>query len=135
MRFKTHRNHSQMPEVNLVPMMDVVMTVLTFFIILSMTLTNYSAVTVPIPDAAADSTSTDLPEPLIVELNTKMQRVVNQQALDDAQLAQTVTDYLQQHPKGSVILKANDALTYEIVVQQLAQLRVVGGDSVSLAIE
>ncbi|NEQ28726.1 MAG: biopolymer transporter ExbD, partial [Microcoleus sp. SIO2G3] len=29
-----------MPEINLVPMMDVIMTILTFFIIVSMTLTN-----------------------------------------------------------------------------------------------
>ncbi|MEM6424137.1 MAG: biopolymer transporter ExbD, partial [Cyanobacteria bacterium P01_D01_bin.128] len=39
MRSRKQRPASRVPEVNLVPMMDVLMTVLTFFIIISMSLT------------------------------------------------------------------------------------------------
>lgn len=51
MRFKNRQPGSQIPEVNLVPMMDVLMTVLTFFIIVSMGLTGQQIVNVRLPQS------------------------------------------------------------------------------------
>ena len=36
-RSRNNHGHGQIPEINLVPMMDVVMTILIFFVIVSMT--------------------------------------------------------------------------------------------------
>jgi biopolymer transport protein ExbD len=132
-----NRNKRTMPEVNLVPMMDVVMTILTFFIIISMTMTNAKTVKeVSLPSVDNKNLTTDEPpDPLIVGVNRQGQMVVNDATVDDAQLAQQVVDYLQKNPKGSVVLKADKSLNYEKVVQAIAVLRDVGGDKVSLAIE
>jgi biopolymer transport protein ExbD len=126
-----------MPEVNLVPMMDVVMTILTFFIIVSMTLTSAKTVKeVSLPSTDTKNATVEEPsEPFVVGVNRKGQMVVDDEPVDDVKLAQQVVEYLQKNPKGSVVLKADKNLNYEKVVQAIAVLRDVGGDKVSLAIE
>jgi biopolymer transport protein ExbD len=126
-----------MPEVNLVPMMDVVMTILTFFIIVSMTLTSQqSAVNIALPSANKGTSPQDTSkEPLIVGLDGQRQLIVGDKPVTEAELAQQMLSYLSKNPQGAVVLKADKNLAYEQVVQVLGKMRDVGGDRVSLAIE
>jgi biopolymer transport protein ExbD len=130
-----HIGGSQVPEVNLVPMMDVIMTILTFFIIVSMTLTNFQAVDVPLPSTDKGISKDKPVEPLIVGMNKQGQILLGAQPVNDTQLAQQITTYLGKNPKGAVVLKADKDVQYEKVVQMLGVLRDVGGDRVSLAID
>lgn len=131
------RDHGRIPEVNLVPMMDVIMTVLTFFIIISMTLTsNQGAVDVTLPSAKQGVTEQKSPDPLIVGLNQKGEILLGDKKVSEPELAQQMKSYLVQNSKeGAVILKADRKLPYEQVVQMLGKMRDVGGDRVSLAID
>lgn len=135
MRFKSQRNSSQMPEVNLVPMMDVVMAILTFFIIVSMTLTSQQSVNVSLPSADSGASTTDLPDPFVVGLNQQRQIILNSQPATEAQLLQQMQTYLASNREGVIVLKADKGLAYQEVVQLLGKMRDVGGDRVSLAIE
>ncbi len=136
MRFKSQQKSSQMPEVNLVPMMDVIMTVLTFFIIVSMTLTNrQNAVNITLPSAGNGLSEQKTPDPLVVSLNPNGQLFLGNQQITEAQLAQPMQDYLRKYPNGAVVLNADRKLPYEQVVQLLGRMRDIGGDRVSLAIE
>ncbi|WNZ43668.1 biopolymer transporter ExbD [Leptolyngbya boryana CZ1] len=124
-----------MPEINLVPMMDVIMTILTFFIIVSMTLTNFQSVDVALPTARSGVNRERPIEPMIVGLNQQQQILLEGSPATREQLAQAIQNYLAQNPKGSVVLKADQRLPYQQVIQVLATLKEVGGDRVSLAIE
>ncbi|MBD1856887.1 MULTISPECIES: ExbD/TolR family protein [Leptolyngbya] len=124
-----------MPEINLVPMMDVIMTILTFFIIVSMTLTNFQSVDVALPTAQSGVNRERPIEPMIVGLNQQQQILLEGSPATREQLAQEIQNYLAQNPKGSVVLKADQRLPYQQVIQVLATLKEVGGDRVSLAIE
>lgn len=136
MRFKSQQKSSGMPEVNLVPMMDVIMTILTFFIIVSMTLTGQQqAVDIILPSADTGASNLPVPDPLVVGLNQQKQVLLNNQPVSDAQLSQQMQTYLVQNPKGAVVLKADRQIPYEKVVQVLGQMRDIGGDRVSLAID
>jgi biopolymer transport protein ExbD len=135
MRFKSQRNESRMPELNLVPMMDVIMTILIFFIIVSMTLTNQQAVNVTLPNSSAGGETANTPDPLVVGLNQRRQLILDGQNATEAQLIQQMRSYLTQNQKGSVILKADRGLSYQEVIRVLGVMRDVGGDRVSLAIE
>jgi biopolymer transport protein ExbD len=135
MKFKAQQQGSQMPEPNLVPMMDVILTVLTFFIIVSMTLTSFQAVDVPLPSTDKGISKEKPIEPIIVAMNRQGQVLMNNAPVTDTQLAQLIVTYLQKNPKGTVVLKADKQVTYEKVVQVLGTLRDIGGDRVSLAIE
>lgn len=136
MRFKSQQQGSQMPEVNLVPMMDVILTVLTFFIIISMTLTGQQqSVDITLPSTDAGASTLPVPDPLVVGLNQQGQVLLNNQPVSDAQLSQQMQTYLVQNSKGAVILKADRKLPYEQVIQVLGKMRDIGGDRVSLAID
>ena len=135
MRFKSDSNSSEMPELNLVPMMDVLMTILTFFIIISMTLTTQQGVDVTLPSADAGVSEQKTPDPLIVGLNQQGQLSLGSQTVTKDQLAQQMVNYLNNNPQGAVILKADSELPYKNVVKLLGTMREIGGDRVSLAID
>jgi biopolymer transport protein ExbD len=132
-----NRGKRTMPEVNLVPMMDVVMTILTFFIIVSMTLTSAKTIKeVSLPSSDNKNVVTDEPpEPLVVGVNKQGQMIIEEAPVDEQQLGQKVVNYLSKNPKGAVVLKADKGLDYEKVLKAIATLRDVGGDKVSLAVE
>lgn len=133
-RFRTAK--SQMPEINLVPMMDVLMTILTFFIIISMTLTvQQRSVNIDLPSTNAGANDLKTPDPLIVGLTGQGQIAIADNLVTDAQLRQQMQAYLQTNPQGVVVLKADKKLPYEQVIQVLGQMRDVGGDRVSLALD
>jgi biopolymer transport protein ExbD len=136
MRFKSQRKSAAMPEVNLVPMMDVIMTILTFFIILSMTLRNgQSVLDVNLPQAGAGVVQEENVEPLIIELNAQGQMSVAGQAIEVMEWEPRMRSYLEANPQGSVLLMADQSLSYGNIVEILGKMKQVGGDRVSLAIE
>ncbi|MBE9012120.1 biopolymer transporter ExbD [Pseudanabaenaceae cyanobacterium LEGE 13415] len=135
MKFKNRQQGSQMPEINLVPMMDVIMTILTFFIIVSMTLTNFQSVDATLPSSEKGVNKETPVDPFVIGVTKTGQVEINQGVVTETQMGEQVVSYFQKNPKGAVILKADKSLPYERVVKTLGVLRDVGGDRVSLAIE
>jgi len=117
-------------------MMDVLMSVLTFFIITSMTLSGrrIANVSLPIVGNGVREQSSSL-ESLIVGLNQRGEIIIENQHITLTSLEKEIQSYLKQNPKALVILKADKGLSYKQVVQVLKKMRDVGGDRVSLAIE
>ncbi|MBD2234190.1 ExbD/TolR family protein [Phormidium tenue] len=136
MRFKAKSDKRDLPEVNLVPMMDVLMTILVFFIIISMTAEfNQQAVDVQLPSTESGGSAVGQPDPLIVELDQQEQLYLAGQPVDSATMAQQIQQYLAEDPKGVIVLKADYQLSYQQIVEVLGPMRAVGGAQVSLAIE
>ncbi len=136
LKSKFRASKSQMPEINLVPMMDVLMTILTFFIIISMTLTvQQQSVNIDLPSTNAGANQVKTPDPLVVGLTRQGIVEIANNPVTEAQLSQQMQAYLQANPQGAVVLQADKKLPYEQVVQVLGKMRDVGGDRVSLAID
>jgi biopolymer transport protein ExbD len=137
MRFKSQQKNSQIPEVNLVPMMDVLMTVLTFFIIISMTLTGQQLTNVSLPETEGTTENAAAVEPisLIVGLSAEGEILLDNQTVDVNQLTEQMRTFLSENPEGIVLLKADRALNYSEVNTLLKTMRDVGGSQVSLAFD
>lgn len=134
MRFKQQRRGSQIPNINLVPMLDVLMVVLTFFIIVSMTLTTQQGVEVQLP--SQEESSPEAPPPIaIVKVNAQEQILFDGQPVAPTELTAQVKAYLEKNPKGFVVLQAEEQMPYEKVVSLLGEMKAVGGERVSLGIE
>lgn len=137
MKFKSQQN--QLPEVDLVPMMDVLMSVLTFFIIISMTLTGQQVMNITLPEAEGGSNPQNADSgqqvpTLVVGLNAQRQLVMDNAPVAEAQVITNVQTFLVSNPTGVVLVKADKGLTYNDVATVLELLRDVGGDRVSLSI-
>jgi biopolymer transport protein ExbD len=142
MKFKSQNRSSQMPEVNLIPMMDVIMTILTFFIIVSMTLTNSTgSVKVQLPGSGQGSSpsSDKTVEPQVIKIDAQGKLYLIQGGMAEIpvtleQVEPQVRSYLQQNAKGIVLINADRTLPYDNVIQVLMKLKAVGGDRVSLGV-
>lgn len=138
MKFKGRRsNNSEIPQVNLVPMMDVLMTVLTFFIIISMTLTGEVVnVFLPRTDSEPQAEEEDTTSAtFVVGLNAEQEILIRNQPVSAEQMIEQMQDYFEQNPEGIVMLKADRELTYREVSELLKTMRDVGGGRVLLGIE
>ncbi|MEM9769711.1 MAG: biopolymer transporter ExbD, partial [Cyanobacteria bacterium P01_D01_bin.71] len=130
---------SKIPEVNLVPMMDVLMTVLTFFIIISMSLTGRQLISIDIPDdiegVEDEFEAEEQSESLIIGLDRDGEILFEDQEISFQQLTQRIRTYFSENPEGTLILKADKELPYDEVAVFLTDLRDIGGNRVSLAVE
>lgn len=136
MGLRNRRRAAQpVPEPNLVPMMDVVVTILIFFVLASMAPKAKMIKNVALPSADKGKVEETLPDPFIIGINKQGQALVENQPIDDLTMGQKVVEYLNKNAKGAVVLKADKTLQYDQVVKKLGVLRNVGGDRVSLAIE
>jgi biopolymer transport protein ExbD len=136
MRFKSQSKSAEMPEVNLVPMMDVLMTILTFFIIIAMTMSNVRSLDLRLPGGQSGGAQSAVPpSALRIGLTAKGQFLVDNQPVNGDDLKQRMQSYLAQNPQGVVLLSADRTLPYEQVVQVLGDLEAIGGDRISLALE
>lgn len=134
--FSKSKQSAPIPEVNLVPMMDVIMTILTFFIIVSMTLSDQQrSLNVTLPNANAPDSGAKTPRSMIVGLNQQGQTAIGEKLVSEAELAQQIQAYIAQNPQGAVLLKADRTVSYQQLAKVLGTMQKVGGERVSLAIE
>ncbi len=133
------RQESQIPTIDLVPMLTVMMGVLAFFVVIAVSLGSEQLIEVELPPEQTEDIPPDqLPsaeEIFIVEMDEKQQTSLNGQPIDSQQLALEIDNYLKKNPKKTVYLVPDQELPYENVMQFLGDMRAVGGDRVSLALE
>lgn len=133
------RRQGQMPSVNLVPMLDVLMTVLTFFIIISMSLTGQQILNVTLPGleakTAAKLAQSSPTEEFVVGLDKEGELIVNNQSISDEELEIKLLEFLTVNPQGQVVLKAEQSLDFRKISSVLKKLGKFGGSRVSLAVE
>ncbi|MGP1387910.1 MAG: ExbD/TolR family protein [Thainema sp.] len=139
MQFKSQRQQSRSLTVNLVPMMDVLMTVLTFFIIISMTLTGQRIAGVSLPQVEEGAQSRDgdevIENSLIIGVDASGQLILEQAPISQEEALKAAQTYLNENPDGYVVLKADRQLPYKEVVNLLNWLQEVGGAKVLLAVD
>ena len=133
MGFRQRRLPQTAVTINLIPMLDVLMTVLTFFIIVSMTLALDRGVNTTIA-SRSDNAAQPTTAPLIVKLSPNGV-LVNDQPVSQPQILPIVKRYLDANPEGTTMLQADLDVSYEQAVELLGELKLIGGDRVLLAIE
>lgn len=125
-------NLSEDARIEIIPLIDVIFCILTFFILASLQLTRQQAISVALPQA-----TTGVPqmrEMLMVSLDDLGQVYVEQQRISAKdQLRQAVKNYHTVNPTGLMVLYAAKNASYSDVVQILDLLREIGGTQVALA--
>lgn len=118
-------------QIQIIPLIDVIFCILTFFILAALQLTRQQAISVDLPKASTGTTQ--MREMMVVTISPTGQTFVDKQLVDRTSLQQILGDYLQQNPSGLLVLNASQTALYNDVVQVLDILRSVGGDRVALA--
>src|ERR687885_1076814 len=120
--------------IELIPLIDVIFCILTFFLLSAVGLSRQQAINV---DIAVPKASTGTPQGrqiLVVSLNELGQVYVEKQPVTTKeQFLQKLQAYRQKNPDGLMALYASANASYNQVVQVLDLLRQVGGERVALA--
>lgn len=117
--------------IELLPLIDVVFCILTFFILAALQLTRQQAINVDLPRAGTGETQ--MQKMLIVGIDTQGDTYIDQQRVNEQQMQRALQRFLRWNPRGLVVLYAPKEARYNDVVQILDQLRAIGGDRVALA--
>jgi biopolymer transport protein ExbD len=129
---KIHNNApAEEVQIQIVPLIDVIFCILTFFILAALQLTRQQAINIDLPKASTGTTQ--MREMLVVTINQQGQTFVEKELVDRSQLYQILQDYRTQNPNGLLVLNASQLAFYNDVVQVLDLMRAVGGDRVALA--
>ncbi len=117
--------------IELVPLIDVIFCILTFFLLAALQLTRQQAINVDLPKAKTGQTQ--MREMLIVSIDDFGQTYIDQLPVNYQQLDRVLKSFQTKNPGGLTVLYAPQNAKYAKVVEVLDKLREVGGDRVALA--
>ncbi|HEY9695405.1 MAG TPA: biopolymer transporter ExbD [Oculatellaceae cyanobacterium] len=118
--------------IEIIPLIDVIFCILTFFLLAALQLTRQQAINVNLPQAK--SGVPQMRDMLIVSLDDFGQVYLEKQVmLSKDQLSEGLKNYRTNNPNGLMVLYAAKNSSYNDVIQVLDLLRSVGGDRVALA--
>lgn len=124
-------NASDEVQIQLIPLIDVIFCILTFFILAALQLTRQQAINVDLPRASTATLQTR--QVFIVSIDVTGQVYIDQQAVNREELLQRMVGYRQLNPTGRMVLYAPRTAIYDDVVRVLDLMRSIGGDRVALA--
>ncbi|WOD38521.1 biopolymer transporter ExbD [Nodosilinea sp. E11] len=128
---------SQDVRLEIIPLIDVIFCILTFFILAAVGLTRQQAIDLDLPSA---DTGQPLPgqvgegsDRVYVSIDGFGQIYLDQQPVPIEVLRDVLAQFIQSSPSGLIVLYASRDARYEDVVTVLDELRDVGGNRVALA--
>ncbi len=124
-------NESDSARIEMLPLIDVVFCILTFFILAAVSLTRQQAITLNLPQASTSQAQSQ--KMLVVSIDPAGQLYVDKDPVNRSELFEKLGTYLKTNPGGVVILRASQVVSYNEVIQVLDLLRSVGGNRVALA--
>lgn len=117
--------------IELIPLIDVIFCILTFFLLAALQLTRQQAVNVDLPTAETGTVQMQEMK-LFVSVDQLGQTYVDKQPVSREQLYQLLLAYKKARPEGLIVLSASKMASYNDVMQVLDLLRLAGGDRVAL---
>ncbi|MFQ3616159.1 MAG: biopolymer transporter ExbD [Cyanobacteriota bacterium] len=118
--------------IELIPLIDVIFCILTFFILAAVSLTRQFAINTDLPRASTGVAQ--MRQTKIVTIDPVGTLYWDEDPVDESRLVQLVQQFQQESPDGTIVLNAPPYASYDSVVRVLDLLRRVGGDRVALAV-
>lgn len=129
--WQDHGHDQGEARIEIVPLIDVIFCILTFFILGAVGLSRQQAISLDLPRASTGAPQ--MREMFMVSLDDLGQLYIEKQPVTESQLSSALKNYHQYNPQGLIVLHASRNASYNDVVQLLDLLRQVGGDRVALA--
>ncbi len=122
---------NQEVRIEILPMIDVIFCILTFFILAAVGFSRQQAINLNLPQA--NTGRPQMREMLVVSLDQQGQLYLEKQPVTQVQLYSALSNYHSLNPTGLMVLHASKDVSYNEVIQVLDLLKEVGGDRVALA--
>jgi biopolymer transport protein ExbD len=120
------------PQINIVPMIDVIFAILTFFIMSTLFLTRSEGLPVNLPKATTSQRS-QVPAKITITVDEKGQISLNRQPTTIDALTQQVRNLVGYNPEALVIINADEKVQHGQVVAIMDRVRQVQGAKLAIA--
>lgn len=121
--FDREGSSAPMADINVTPLVDVMLVLLVIFIVTAPLLTH--AIRVDLPQASAVA-NPEKPQTVTLAIDGQNQLYWEGQAIDDQALTQHLKSAAQQQPQPELHLRADKATRYERVAQVMGEARKQG---------
>ncbi len=122
-------------QINIVPMIDVIFSILAFFIVSSLYLSRVDRLPVNLPTATPNSPQLIQSAQLTVTIAPSGQIVFNDRPLELEQLDAEVRQFIQPNAEAVIVLSADAAVFHGRVVQVMDRLSQIPGVKLAIAVE
>jgi biopolymer transport protein ExbD len=119
------------PQINIVPMIDVIFAILTFFVMSSLFLTYSQGLPVNLPTAATSEAQAN--RQLVVTIDQQGNLSLDRQPIQLDALVTQVRSQLQAGENPLVVINADTDATHGSVVRVMDQLRTIPGIRMAIA--
>jgi len=119
-----------MSEINITPMVDVMLVLLIIFMVAAPLLT--VGVPVELPKTAATALPTEQEEPLTITLTADGRRLIQKTEVTDGDLIGKLRAIAAERKDNKVFLRADGAIPYEQVMQVMGALNAGGFNNIGL---
>ncbi len=120
-----------MAEINVVPLVDVVLVLLIIFMITAPLL--YRGIDIDLPQSAANTIKPD--ERIIVSVNKDHKIFLDQEEVSAGRLEAAMKRLHDRNPDVTIYLRADQSIPYGIVVQVMDAVKKVGIDKLGMVTE
>ena len=120
-------------QINIVPMIDVIFAILTFFIMSTLYLTRSEGLPVNLPKAA--TAETQLQAPINVTINADGEIALNRQPIALSEIENRVRSLVGSSTESLVVINADERVPHGQVVSVMDRLRQVQGVKLAIAAE
>ena len=128
-----HGRKRPMSEINVTPMVDVMLVLLIIFMVAAPLLT--VGVPIELPETAAAPLPTEQEEPLTVALTADGQILVQNEPIERGELIPLLRAVSEERKSDKVFLRADGAIPYEGVMQVMGALNASGFRNIGLVTE
>ena len=118
-------------EINMLPMIDIIFAILTFFVITSLYLTRVETIQVDLPSAKTSSISQN--KPIIVSIDRNNNIYVDKINLEKSQMVDEIYKRINSNQPAAIIIAADVNVSYGTVVEILDQLRTIDNIKIGLS--
>ncbi|MBP0020330.1 MAG: biopolymer transporter ExbD [Cyanobacteria bacterium SBLK] len=137
MNFRTQKYNSPIPRLDLIPLLNVMMVVLAFFILIALSLgTPSKTVEVQLPkgEAGGEIVGEVNENSQIVYLNARGQFLFQEQTFAETEIQEPIALYLEENSQNIAFLVPNPDVPYERVMGVLTQMQDIYGDRIALGL-
>lgn len=122
-----------LPEINVIPLIDVIFAILTFFILASLFLTRSEGLPVNLPGAKTATRQNQTQSKLTVTIDQQGKVLLDRQPVQVKELVTRVQALKRNKPELLVVINADRAVEHGQVITVMDELRTVQGVKLGIA--
>ena len=118
---KFHKSYNRDPQINILPMIDIIFVILSFFIVSSLYLVKLESIPLNLPNA--ETSKNELSDPMIVSLDVEGNIYINKTISTRESFENDISKLIVNEDKKYILIRADKDIKYGEVVYVLDIIR------------